>query len=89
MYAFCVVASCLGAVHANTFATSRLIYASANEGHLPKIFGVSHSKYNAPVSALLLFGVLCSVALLVGNLKRLILFQMITEWSWYFVMIPR
>jgi amino acid transporter len=85
IYACCVAASCFGVVNAVTFTTSRLVYTAAKSQHLPAFLGILHPKYSTPVSALLFSGSLSSIYLLAGNLKSLIMFQGIVEWTWYFV----
>jgi amino acid transporter len=85
IYASCVAASCFGVVNAVTFTTSRLVCVAAKNRHLPSLFGKLHPRYLTPVSALLFSGFLSSLFLLIGNLRSLIMFQGIVEWTWYLV----
>jgi amino acid transporter len=68
------------------FTTARLIYAAAQQKHLPSMFGELHLKRLTPINAFLLHGSLASVMVLAGNFKWLILFSGLLAWSWYFVL---
>lgn len=49
------------------------------------MFGELHRKYQTPLRALLLHGILTSLMVMIGDISGLLLFNGIIEWSWYLV----
>ena len=66
------IVSIAGSDESGTIGTSRLAYAMAADGHLPKVFATLHPKYGTPYVALLFQNVSALVAALIGTLGGLI-----------------
>ncbi len=66
------VISISGSDESGTFGTSRLAYAMAVDGHLPRIFGRLHPRYGTPYVSLLFQNTTALIAAVLGNIGGLI-----------------
>ncbi|KAG0295982.1 hypothetical protein BGZ96_010403 [Linnemannia gamsii] len=83
LFAICVACSCFGAANGSIFTGARVIYASAREGYLPKIFGKVSEKRRTPVAALGLQAAMTTVMILGGTFSTLVNFFSVAAWLFY------
>ncbi|KAF9547973.1 hypothetical protein EC957_007486 [Mortierella hygrophila] len=83
LFAICVACSCFGAANGSIFTGARVIYASAREGYLPKIFGKVSEKRRTPVAALGLQAVMTTIMILGGTFSTLVNFYSVAAWFFY------
>jgi len=57
-----------------------VIYTSAREGHLPKIFGKVDEKRKTPIAALGLQAVMTTIMILGGTFSTLVNFFSVAAW---------
>jgi len=67
-----VCLSVMGSANAGMMAATRMIFATARMGFLPKIFAMVHIEYFTPTPAILIFMFLSGLMLFMGNLDSLI-----------------
>ncbi|KAF9999238.1 hypothetical protein BGZ65_005380 [Modicella reniformis] len=87
LFALCVACSCFGAANGSIFTGARVIYASAREGYLPKIFGKVNEKRRTPIAALGLQAVMTSIMILGGSFSALVNFYSVAAWLFYLASI--
>ncbi|KAG0051882.1 hypothetical protein BGZ90_006649, partial [Linnemannia elongata] len=83
LFAICVACSCFGAANGSIFTGARVIYASAREGYLPKMFGKVSEKRRTPVAALGLQAVMTTIMILGGTFSTLVNFYSVAAWLFY------
>lgn len=67
------IISIYGTLSGDVLATSRLIYAGSKDKIYPPIFSKLHTRFNTPVSSILLFTLLIIILASVGEFKQLAL----------------
>ncbi|KAG0044227.1 hypothetical protein BGZ83_010520 [Gryganskiella cystojenkinii] len=87
LFAICVACSCFGAANGSIFTGARVIYASAREGYLPKMFGKVNEKRRTPIAALGLQAVMTSIMILGGTFSTLVNFYSVAAWLFYLASI--
>ncbi|KAF8927109.1 amino acid transporter [Dissophora ornata] len=87
LFAICVACSCFGAANGSIFTGARVIYASAREGYLPKMFGQVNEKRRTPVAALGLQAVMTTIMILGGTFSTLVNFYSVAAWLFYLASI--
>ncbi|KAF9327700.1 hypothetical protein BG006_009034 [Podila minutissima] len=87
LFAICVACSCFGAANGSIFTGARVIFASAREGNLPKIFGKVNEKRKTPIAALGLQAVMTSIMILGGTFSTLVNFFSVAAWLFYLASI--
>ncbi|KAF9959873.1 hypothetical protein BGZ70_008742 [Mortierella alpina] len=87
LFAICVACSCFGAANGSIFTGARVIYASAREGYLPKMFGKVSEKRRTPVAALGLQAVMTIIMILGGTFSTLVNFYSVAAWLFYLASI--
>ncbi|KAG0307953.1 hypothetical protein BGZ98_009337 [Dissophora globulifera] len=87
LFALCVACSCFGAANGSIFTGARVIYASAREGYLPKMFGKVHEKRKTPIAALGLQAVMTTIMILGGTFSTLVNFYSVAAWLFYLASI--
>ncbi|KAG0039793.1 hypothetical protein BGZ82_006646 [Podila clonocystis] len=87
LFAICVACSCFGAANGSIFTGARVIYASAREGNLPKIFGKVNEKRKTPIAALGLQAVMTTIMILGGTFSTLVNFYSVAAWLFYLASI--
>ncbi|KAG0379559.1 hypothetical protein BGX24_012671 [Mortierella sp. AD032] len=83
LFAICVACSCFGAANGSIFTGARVIYASAREGYLPKMFGKVSEKRRTPIAALGLQAVMTTIMILGGTFSTLVNFYSVAAWLFY------
>ncbi|KAG0004006.1 hypothetical protein BGZ79_010539 [Entomortierella chlamydospora] len=87
LFAICVACSCFGAANGSIFTGARVIYASAREGYLPKMFGKVNEKRRTPIAALGLQAVMTTIMILGGTFSNLVNFYSVAAWLFYLASI--
>ncbi|KAF9431410.1 hypothetical protein BGZ76_000337 [Entomortierella beljakovae] len=87
LFALCVACSCFGAANGSIFTGARVIYASAREGYLPKVFGKVNEKRRTPIAALGLQAVMTTIMILGGTFSTLVNFYSVAAWLFYLASI--
>ncbi|XP_063303677.1 cystine/glutamate transporter-like [Pelobates fuscus] len=72
--------SCFGALNGGIFASSRMLFAAAREGHWPFLFSMIHVRRNTPLPALLLMMPLVFLMISIGDLYGLLNFYSFSRW---------
>jgi APA family basic amino acid/polyamine antiporter len=67
-----------GSDEAGILSSSRIPYAMAGDGLLPKIFAEKHPKYETPYMALIIQGVITGLAAILGTISGLIILSVFT-----------
>ena len=67
----CAVLSIISCFHSVVMVFSRVIFAGALEGHLPKIFSKVHSSYSTPYWSIIAFSVIAFFISISGGFKQL------------------
>ncbi len=67
-----------GSDEAGILSSSRIPYAMAGDGLLPKMFAKKHPRYDTPYVALIVQGVITGVAAIFGNISSLIILSVFT-----------
>ena len=80
LFAICVACSCFGAANGSIFTGARVIYASAREGYLPKMFGKVNEKRRTPIAALGLQAAMTTIMILGGTFSTLVNFYSVAAW---------
>jgi len=75
-----VAMSTFGALNSSFYASSRLFYVAAREGHLPSYFAMVSPEYLTPIPSLFLTGSLTLVYLFVEDIFMLINFYSFMYW---------
>ncbi|KAF9924173.1 hypothetical protein FBU30_005815 [Linnemannia zychae] len=87
LFAICVACSCFGAANGSIFTGARVVYASAREGYLPKMFGKVSEKRKTPIAALGLQAVMTIIMILGGTFSTLVNFYSVAAWLFYLLSI--
>lgn len=74
-----------GSDEAGILSSSRIPYAMAGDGLLPRIFAKKHPRYDTPYIALIVQGVITGVAAIFGTISGLIILSVFTLLFCYFV----
>ncbi|KAG8995510.1 hypothetical protein FRB90_000169 [Tulasnella sp. 427] len=83
-----VAISCLGALQGGLYTSSRLVYASGQEGFLPKFFGRLNGRLKTPVNATALHASLTIVFIIFGGgFRSLVNFYSVAGWGFYFLTV--
>ncbi|KAG8990512.1 hypothetical protein FRB90_001735 [Tulasnella sp. 427] len=83
-----VAISCLGALQGGLYTSSRLVYASGQEGFLPKFFGRLNARLKTPVNATALHASLTIVFIIFGGgFRSLVNFYSVAGWGFYFLTV--
>ncbi|KAG8438667.1 hypothetical protein GDO86_005018 [Hymenochirus boettgeri] len=72
--------SCFGALIGGTFASSRMLFAAAREGHWPPLFSMIHIRKHTPLPALLLMMPLIYLMIGIGDIYGLLNFYSFSRW---------
>ncbi len=83
--AFLAVLVAFASIHINITGFSRVIFAQARNGYLPRTFAELHPRYNTPIAALTLLGVLFTGVFVFNTLFRPNIAQLIKWPSVVFV----
>ena len=67
-----------GSDEAGILSSSRIPYAMAGDGLLPKMFAKKHPKYDTPYIALIIQGVITGIASIFGSISSLIILSVFT-----------
>lgn len=65
------VISIFSTISGDVLATPRVIFASARDGHLPKIFAKVHPKYKTPYISIILYSTMIGILAMSGQFKSL------------------
>jgi basic amino acid/polyamine antiporter, APA family len=68
---FAAAISGLGAISGDVLASSRLLFAGANDGIFPKFLGKIHPKYTTPYWAVIIYSLLIFILSISGGFKQL------------------
>ncbi|KAH3768474.1 hypothetical protein DPMN_169687 [Dreissena polymorpha] len=78
-----VVLSCLGSANGTIFATGRLCYASARDGHFPSILSYIQVKRRTPMPSILFTLIISILTIIPSDLSTLIDFYSFCMWLSY------
>ncbi|CAO3685773.1 unnamed protein product [Umbelopsis ramanniana] len=87
LFALCVALSCFGTANATVFTSSRIVFVSAKQGHIPAFFGKVSSKRQTPQTAIVLLAILSMIMIIPGSFKTLVNFYSVCAWLFYFLAV--
>lgn len=87
LFALCVALSCFGTANATVFTSSRIVFVSAKQGHIPAFFGKVSPARQTPQTAILLLAVLSIIMIVPGSFKTLVNFYSVCAWLFYFLAV--
>ncbi|KAH9980791.1 amino acid permease-domain-containing protein [Russula compacta] len=84
LYALVVALSCLGVLTGSLFTSSRVVYAAARTGQLPRAFGVLDANRGTPIRAVALqAGLTIVLIFLGGGFRSLVRIAVVALWGFY------
>lgn len=88
LFSVMVAISCLGALQGGLYTSSRLVYASGQEGFLPSFFGRLNQRLKTPLNATALHATLTIVFIIFGGgFRSLVNFYSVAGWGFYFLTV--
>ncbi|CAN6661558.1 hypothetical protein TRVA0_033S01024 [Trichomonascus vanleenenianus] len=87
IFALLISFSCIGALNATLFSSARLVYSSAEQGYLPKIFSKIDEKRNTPINAIILQASMTALFIIIGEFHTLVTFYGVSGYVFYFMTV--
>jgi L-type amino acid transporter 9 len=79
--------STFGSTNGEMFTCGRIAYATAREGHLPRIFSFCHIDYATPVLGVVVTVLMSTLYVLLGDFTTLVDYFSFAAWCFYFVTV--